>query len=112
MAISDYVAGRVVGLASIGAGPDAAAFSPKTGLAFSSNGEGTLTIVDTTKPGFPVMQTVTTMKGARTMAYDAATDRVYLSVAQRGPAPAPTPSNPHPWPATIPGTFEIVVVSR
>jgi DNA-binding beta-propeller fold protein YncE len=112
MAISDYLAGKVVGLASIGDSPDAASFDPKTGQAFSSNGEGTLTIVDTTKAGFPVVQTVTTVKGARTMTYDAATGRAFLSVAQLGPAPAPTASSPHPRPVPVPGTFEIVVVSR
>jgi hypothetical protein len=112
MAVTDYVTGKVLALASIGDSPDAAAFDPKTNEAFSSNGEGTLTIIDATKPGFPAVQTVATTKGARTMTYDATTGRAFLSAAQYGPAPAPTASNPRPRPVPVPGTFEILVVSR
>lgn len=112
MAISDFETGKVIGLASIGDSPDAAGYDGKTRLAFSSNGQGTLSIVDTTKPGFPTIQTVTTVRGARTMAYDAATGRVFLSVAKLGAPPAATTSAPHPRPSVIPDTFEIVVVSR
>jgi YVTN family beta-propeller protein len=113
MVVTNYVTGKVLALASIGDSPDAAGFDPKTNEAFSSNGEGTLTIIDTTKPGFPVVaQTVATTKGARTMAYDATTGRAFLSAAQYGPAPAPTASSPRPRPVPVPGTFEILVVSR
>jgi hypothetical protein len=112
MAISDYSAGKLVTLASVGDSPDAAAFDPKKKLTFSSNGGGTLTIIDTGKAGFPVAQTVTTVKGARTMAYDAATGRAFLSAAQLGPAPAPTAAAPKPRPKPLPGSFEILVVSR
>lgn len=112
MAVSDFAAGKLIGLASIGDSPDAAFFDPKTRLAFSSNGEGTLSIVDTSKPGFPTIQTVTTVKGARTMAYDASTGKAFLSAAQYGPAPAPTTAAPHPRPTVLPGSFEIIVVSR
>ena len=69
MAVVDYDSGKVLGLAAIGDSPDAAGFDPKHGLAFSSNGgDGTLTVVDSGKPGFPALQTVKTEKGARTMA--------------------------------------------
>jgi DNA-binding beta-propeller fold protein YncE len=112
MAITDYATGKVVALAAIGDSPDAAGFDPKTGHAFSSNGDGTLTVIDTKKPGFPVAQNVATVRGARTMAFDAATGRVFLSVAERGPAPAATADNPRPRPAIVPGSFEIVVVAR
>jgi YVTN family beta-propeller protein len=112
MGISDYAAGKLLTLAPIGDSPDAAFFDPKSKLAFSSNGGGSLTIIDTKKPGYPVLQTVTTVKGARTMAYDATTGTAFLSAAQYGPAPAPTATAPHPRPAVLPGSFEIVVVSR
>jgi YVTN family beta-propeller protein len=111
MAVSDFAAGKVIGLASIGDSPDAAAYDAKNHLAFSSNGQGTLSVVDTGKAGFPA-QTVTTVKGARTMAYDAVTGRVFLSSAMFGAAPAATTSTPHPRPVAIPGSFEILVVSR
>src|ERR1700678_1358879 len=113
MAVVDYDAGKVLGLAAIGDSPDAAAFDPKHGLAFSSNGgDGTLTIVDSSKPGFPVVQTVNTEKGARTMALDVSTGRVYLVTAQFGPAPAPTAEMPHPRRSVVPDSFEIIVVER
>jgi YVTN family beta-propeller protein len=112
MAISDFATGKVIGLASIGDSPDSAAYDAKTHLALSSNGQGTLSIIDASEAGFPTVQTVTTVKGARTMAYDTATGRVFLSSAMFGPAPAPTVSNPHPRPVAIPGSFEVLVVSR
>jgi len=112
MAISDYGLDKVIGLASIGDSPDAAGFDAKTGLAFSSNGEGTLSVIDTRKPGYPAVQTVTTAKGARTMAYDASTGKIFLSAAHFGPTPAPTAAVPRPRPVALPGSFEIIVVSR
>ncbi len=111
MVVVDYESGKVLGLAAIGDSPDAAAFDPKHGLAFSSNGgDGTLTIVDAGKPGFPVLQTVTTEKGARTMALDVSTGDVYLVTAQFGSAPAT--ETPHPRRNVVPDTFEIIVVKR
>ena len=112
MVISDFVAGKVIGLASIGDSPDAAAYDAKNHLAFSSNGQGTLSVIDASKSGFPTVQTVTTVKGARTMAYDAATNRIFLSSAMFGPAPAPTASTPRARPPVVPGSFEVLVVSR
>jgi YVTN family beta-propeller protein len=112
MVILNYDTGKLLGLAAIGDSPDAAGFDPKTGTAFASNGDGTLTLIDTTKPSFPVLQTVATTRGARTMAFDAVSGRVYLSAAKYGPAPAPTPVNPHPRATASPDSFEILVVSR
>ena len=111
MVIVDYDSGKVLGVAAIGDGPDAAGFDPKHGLAFSSNGgDGTLTVVDSGKPGFPALQNVKTEKGARTMAFDATTGRVYLATAQFGPPPAPTEAMPHPRRSVVPDSFEIIVV--
>ena len=112
MAIVDYSSGKLLGLASIGDGPDAAAFDPKHKLAFSSNGEsGTLSVVDTSKPGFPTVQTVKTERGARTMTLDESTGRIYLITAQFGAAPAPTADRPHPRPSIVPDSFEMLVVA-
>jgi YVTN family beta-propeller protein len=111
MAVVDYDSGKVLGLAAIGDSPDAAGFDSKHGLAFSSNGgDGTLTVVDTGKPDFPLLQTVKTEKGARTMTLDASTGRVYLVTAQFGPAPAATEAIPHPRRSVVPDSFEIIVV--
>ena len=112
MAVVSYDTGKVLGLALIGDSPDAAGFDAQHNLAFSSNGDGTLTVIDASKPAFPVLQTVKTTKGARTMAFDVTTDRIFLSAAQYSPAPAPTATTPRPRPNVIPDSFEILVVSR
>src|ERR1700722_4502533 len=109
--VVDYDSGKVLGLAAIGDGPDAAGFDPKHGLAFSSNGgDGTLTVVDSGKPGFPALQNVKTAKGARTMAFNASPGLVYLVTAKLGPPPAPTEAMPHPRRSVVPDSFEIIVV--
>jgi DNA-binding beta-propeller fold protein YncE len=111
MAISDPDKGSVISTAPIGEEPDGAGFDQGRGLAFTSNGDGTITVVrDTT--GFPVAETVKTEAGARTMTVDQKTHKLYLSVAQRGTAPQPTAATPRPRPAIVPGTFKILVVGE
>lgn len=113
MAVVDADSGKVVATPAIGEGPDAAAFDPETKLAFSSNGDGTLTVVkETGKDSYSVVENVKTAQGARTMALDEKTHKVYLPTASFGPAPQPTASAPHPRPSILPGTFKILVVGR
>jgi YVTN family beta-propeller protein len=113
MGVVDYQAGKLIGLAAIGDSPDATNYDPKTKVAFSSNGgDGTLSVVDTSKAGFPSLQTLKTEKGARTMAYDAAKGRVFIAAAQYGPPPAPTAANPHPRAAPLPDSFQIIVIEK
>lgn len=111
MAITDSSTGKSIATPIIGDGPDAAGYDSKNKLIFSSNGDGTLSIVDASKPGYPVA-TVTTEPRARTMAFDPSTGRVYLVTAKFGPAPAATAENPHPRPSAIPGTFTVLVVGK
>lgn len=112
MAVTDANTGKTLANPAIGDGPDAAGFDPAHKLAFSSNGDGTLTVVDAGKAGYPVAQTVTTQKGARTMSFDSGTGRVYLVTAEFGPKPAATAANPRPRPAAVPGSFTVLVVGR
>ena len=110
MAISDATAGKLITTVPIGAGVDAAAFDPGTQLAFASNGDGTLTVVHEDTPDkFHVVADVPTRRGARTMALDLTTHRVYLVTADFGPAPAPTAEQPRPRPSIVPGTFSLLV---
>jgi len=111
MAVVDADSGKQIASPAIGDGPDAAGFSEKHQLVFSSNGDGTLTVVDEAH-GFTVLENLPTEKGARTMAYDSAADRVYLVTAQMGPRPAATPEVPRPRPAIVPDSFEVIVVGR
>jgi len=109
MAVTDATTGKSLATPTIGDGPDAAGYDAKDQQAFSSNGEGTLTVVDAGKPGYPVVQTVATEKGARTMSYDPAADKIYLVTSKFA---APDPANPKARPAQIPGTFTVLVLGR
>ncbi len=111
MAVVDAATGKLLASPEIGDGPDAAGYSASHDLAFSSNGEGNLTVVDAGH-GYKVLESLTTRKGARTMSYDDGTDRVYLVTAEFGPSPAATAANPRPRPAVIPDSFTILVVGR
>jgi YVTN family beta-propeller protein len=112
MAVVDANTGKTVANPSIGEGPDAARYDAKRKLAFSSNGGGTLTIIDASKPTYPVLQNLDTQKGARTMTLDWVTGRIYLATAEFGERPAPTAANPRPRPAIVPGSFTILVVGQ
>jgi hypothetical protein len=104
--------GQVITTVAIGDGPDAAAYDPGKKLAFSSNGEGTLTVVRQDGPDkYTVLANVPTERSARTMALDLKTHKIYLSAAQFGAAPQPTTDNPRPRPKIVPGSFHVLVVS-
>jgi YVTN family beta-propeller protein len=113
MAVTDGASGKAVARVTIGNGPDAAEFDAEHGLVFSSNGrDGTLTIVRQDSPDqYRVVATLPTQKGARTMAFDASSRRVYLVTAEFGPPPAPTADAPKPRPPMIPDTFTVLVAA-
>lgn len=109
MAVSDASVGKVIATVPIGRGVDANRYDPGTGLAFSSNGEGTLTVVHEDSPThFSVRGDLETQSGARTMALDPKTHTVYLVTARF----APTAEHQVPkWPPA-PGTFVLLVAER
>jgi DNA-binding beta-propeller fold protein YncE len=110
MAVIDADSGKVIATPAIGAGVDANAFDPEAKLAFSSNGEGTLTIVHEDSPGdFRVIENVETKRGARTMALDEKTHNVYLVTAEFGPTPPPTNESPRPRPPVLADSFVVLV---
>ena len=110
MAVLDADSGKVLATPAIGQGVDANAFDPGTQLAFSSNGDGTLTVVHEDSPEkFSPVASVPTQRGARTMALDLKTHHVFLVTAEFGPPPAPTPDHPHPRPQAIAGSFTLLV---
>jgi len=113
MAISDATAGKLMTTVPIGEGVDGCAFDPGTQLAFASNGDGTLTVVHEDTPArFSVAANVGTRRGARTMALDEKTQRVFTVTAELGPPPAPTADHPHPRPSIVPGTFTLLILER
>ncbi len=113
MAVTNAVSGRQAALVPIGEHPDAAAYDRKRGWVFSSNGEGSLSVVREDSPDrYSVVQSVVTQRGARTMALDEATGKAYLVTAEFGPAPPATAEQPHPRPALIPDSFVVLVVGE
>jgi DNA-binding beta-propeller fold protein YncE len=113
MTVLDTESGKVMATLPIGEKVDGNGFDPATGLAFSSNGEGTLTVVrQKSARKFEVAEIVPTQRGARTMAIDLKTHNIYLPTAEFGPAPEPTKENPKPRPVIIKDTFVILVVGK
>jgi YVTN family beta-propeller protein len=113
MAVTDAVSGKQAALVPIGEHPDAAGYDQKRGIVFSSNGEGSLSVVRQDSPDrYSVIQTVPTQRGARTMALDETTGRVYLVTADFGAAPAATAEQPHPRPVLVPDSFVLLMVGK
>jgi YVTN family beta-propeller protein len=113
MVVMDSQSGKVVATLPTGDGTDAAGFDPGTGLAFASNGEGTLTVVHEDSPDkFSVVEDVPTAPRARTMALDPKTHKIYLVTAQFGPAPAATAEQPRPRAPMLPNSFAVLVYGK
>jgi DNA-binding beta-propeller fold protein YncE len=113
MAILGTETGKVIATVPIGAGVDGNGFDPRTRLAFSANGDGTLTVVQESSPGkFEVVEIVTTQRGARTMAIDPKTHNIYLPAAQFSLLPASTAEGSKPRSTMIKDSFTVLVVGK
>jgi YVTN family beta-propeller protein len=113
MAVMDADSGKVLTTLPAGQGIDGADFDQGENMAFTSNGEGTLTVVrEDTKDKFSVVENAPTQRGARTMALDTKTHRIYLPTAEFGPPPKPTKERPNPRPTMIPDTFTLLVFGK
>jgi YVTN family beta-propeller protein len=106
MTISDPDAGKVVATPAIGAGSDGAAFDPGTGYAFSSNGDGTLTVVQQTDGKWNVLENIATERGARTIAIDEKTHKVYVPTAKTASSAGGS------RPTFLPDTFKVLVLGK
>jgi YVTN family beta-propeller protein len=112
MAVTDTKQMKVIATPEIGQGPDAAGYDPGTGTAFSSNGrDGTLTLVKLVSGKWQPVETVTTEPGARTMAVDTKTHKVYLLTAEFGPMPE-AQAGKRVRPPVLPDTFHVLVVGK
>ena len=112
MAVTDIATMKVIATPAIGAGPDAAGFDPDLGLAFSSNGDATMTIVKLVNGKYEAVDTVPTERGARTMTVDPKLHRVYLLAAEYGPAPEAKEGQKKGRPPVLPDTFHVLVVGK
>ena len=124
MIILSAVDGHILTDLPIGVGSDGATFNPTTMEAFSSQGDGTLTVVKEDSPtSFRVEQTVATPARAKTLTLDPKTGQIYLITAEYGSVPAapaqaaPAPPGAPAWmrgprPPMIPHSFQILVVGK
>ena len=112
IAVVDATTGRVIATPATDEGTDANAFDPVTGIAYSSNGAGTVTLVMQPTPGKFTSENVATERGARTMTLDPKTHRAYLVTAGFNPAPASAAGQPRQRPTMIPGSFVVLVFGK
>jgi len=111
LVVSDASAGKVIVKVPIGDGCDGVAFDPATKNIFTSNGEGTLTVVhENGANDYKILQNAITKRGARTIALDEETHRLYLPTAEFKPLARNAPANERP--PLIPGTFQVLVVEK
>ena len=106
--------GHIITTLPLAGSSDGAAFNPATMEAFSSQGNGTLTIVkEKSATSFEVEQNLQTMNGARTLTLDTKTGQIFVMSVERGPAPPPPPGGGRGQGApAIPGSFTILRIGK
>jgi hypothetical protein len=114
MVILSAIDGHIITTLPLAGSSDGAAFNPATMEAFSSQGNGTLTIVKEKSPtSFEVEQNLQTMNGARTLTLDTKTGHIFVMSVERGPAPPPPPGGGRGGQApAIPGSFSILMIGK
>ena len=105
--------GHILAALPTGKGSDGATFNPETMEAFSTQGDGTLTIVKENSPAsFVVEQTVQTPLRARTLTLDAKTGKIFTITAEFGAAPPLAPGQRYARAPMVPGTFQIITIGK
>jgi DNA-binding beta-propeller fold protein YncE len=114
MVILSAVDGKILTTLPLAGGSDGEMFNPATMEAFSTQGNGTLTVVKENGPtNFEVEQNLQTMNGARTIAFDSGTNHIFTMSDERGPAPPTPPGGGRPARgAAIPGSFTILMIGK
>ena len=114
MVILSAADGKILANLPLAGGSDGAAFNPTTMEAFSTHGNGTMTIVKEKSPAsFEVEQNLETMNGARTVTFDSKTGHLLTMSQERGPAsPAPSGGGRPPQGTAVPGSFTILMIGR
>jgi DNA-binding beta-propeller fold protein YncE len=108
MVILNAEDGKIITTLPIGEGVDGAGFNPNTMEAFSTQGDGTLTVIEENSPTrFVVGQTVATKRGARTMTVDPKTNQIFTVTGEFTPPPAGERRG-----QMVPDTFSIIVVGK
>jgi hypothetical protein len=114
MVILSATDGKIITTLPLAGASDGAVFNPQTMEAFSSHGNGTLTVIKEKSPtSFEVIENLQTMNGARTLTLDTKTGRIFVMSVERGPAPPPPAGGGRGGQApVIPGSFTVVVIGK
>jgi DNA-binding beta-propeller fold protein YncE len=114
MVILSATDGKILANLPLAGGSDGAAFNPATMEAFSTHGNGTMTIVKENSPtSFAVEQNLQTMNGARTVTLDSKTGHLFTMSQERGPAPPPPPGGGRgAQGAPVPGSFTSLMIGK
>jgi hypothetical protein len=114
--------GKIIDALPIGSGTDGATFNPATMEAFSSNSDGTLSIIKENSPtSFAVEQSLPTMTRAKTLTLDSKTNHILLIAAEFQAPPPPPAGTPAPEPGRggrgprmvmVPDSFTILAVGQ
>ncbi len=113
MAVSDYVAGKIVATVPIGSGVDGAGYDPVANDVFTSNADGTLSVIHQDGADrYHLLETVTTAPASRNLGFDPTTRQLFLPSAKFGPRPDSSAANPRRRPPLLPGSFALLVVER
>ncbi len=107
--VTDTTNGSNIAQLPIGERVDGVAFDRGKKLAFSSNGDGTLTVIGRKGKKYEVEQTVTTQRGARTLTVDDSSHKVYVVTSEFEP---PAADKPNARPVPKPGTFTLLVIAE
>lgn len=111
MVVSDFESGKVITTVKIGDNVDGVSFDPVLNRIYSSNGEGTMTVIQEKDANtYSVLENFPTQKGARTITLDSKTHKIYLPTAEYGETPPPTAQNSHPRATIKPNSFTVLEV--
>jgi YVTN family beta-propeller protein len=105
--------GAVVASVPIGSGTDSAAYDPVRKRVFSSNGDGTLTVIAQKDPNtYAVVENLKTQVTGKTMGIDPKSGRLFIAAADIDPkAPVPAGPNGKPGrPKPLPGTLKLLIL--
>ncbi len=114
MVILSATDGKIITSLPLAGGSDGAVFNPATVEAFSTHGNGTLTVVKETSPTtFEVEQNLQTMNGARTITFDSKTNHILTMSQERTPAPVTPPAGGRGGRGSaVPGSFTLIVIDK
>jgi YVTN family beta-propeller protein len=110
MVVTDAQSGKQVAKVTIGTGPDAVGYDAKHQRVYVTNGQGTLSIIaQKDADHYEVLPELATERGARTLALDEGSGKIFSITAQFVPA-EPSPSNPKGRPQVVPGSIHLLVI--